>query len=189
MSQSPEVGALIERIANIDPVHADTMREQPTEFTRQPLPFYTKHTLLQVIVELPHRPMALDYLDDGEELVQLAGAPADVYRVNSAERLQLTAEHVADYVKFFVRHAEQKSRVVEAPQDLTLIGPEAGHAVVHAALKPVHVERTDAGFRAVAVVLVGRSLKERTVFVDAKGSVREQAVKVLLDDVPVAWAR
>lgn len=181
---------LIERISDIDPVHADTMRERPTEVQTSPLPFYARHQLLRATVQLPHRPLVLEYLDDGDELVQLAGSPADIYKANASERLKLAPEQVAAYLKFFVQRTEPKARLVENAEDLTLLGGDE-HAPAReqlvAALCPQKVERTDAGYRVTALVLTQRVLRERVYFVEPKGTVKEQSAKVLMENAPVPY--
>lgn len=184
----------IDRIAAVDPVHADTMRRRPTTFVSETLPFYRRFGLVRATVELPHRPLVLDYADDGQQLVQLAGEPKDIYRVNGLDGLSLEASQVGAYLKFFLAHSEgpNGSRLVERPADVPWLASSESDAVqkglraaATARLRPVEVTATPGGFQASALVLKGSTLSLNVFQVDAKGTVRLRSTEPVSEKLPV----
>lgn len=181
------------RIAQVDPVHADTMSRQPTTFTTQPLSFYGRFHLLTADVMLPHRPIQFRYVDDGKEVVVLGGTDEDIYKVNAKEALSLQASQVPEYVRFFINNTGGTGRiVVEKPSDVPWRGdvdttPELAtkKAEASARLKPVRVTPGAEGFQAVALVLEDDVLQELTLAVGKDGHVDTLKSQVVLSSLPV----
>ncbi len=181
------------RIAQVDPVHADTMSRQPTTFSTQPLSFYGHFQLLTADVMLPHRPIQFRYVDDGKQVIVLGGKEQDIYKVNARESLSLEASQVAEYVKFFVANTGGTGRrVVEKSADVPWRGdvdttPELAtkKAEVTSRLKPVQVSPGAEGFQAVAYVLEDDILQELTLAVRKDGEVETVRSQEVLTSLPV----
>jgi hypothetical protein len=188
----------LQRIAQVDPVHADTMSRQPTTFTSQPLSFYKRFKLLKAQVRLPHRELQFRYADDGQRVVNLsAGDPQSIYKINQDEGLALEASQVPEYVKFFVAHTEGgKHQVVERAEDIhwlpdasTDAALSAKKADATAKLHPVQVSQGAEGFEAVATVLMGSQLVETTFQVRKSGRVQPLKQQVVVEGMPVPYVR
>ncbi|MBZ4419506.1 hypothetical protein [Myxococcus sp. RHSTA-1-4] len=188
----------LQRIAQVDPVHADTMSRQPTTFTSQPLSFYKRFKLLKAEVRLPHRALQFRYADDGKHVVNLtAGDPQSIYKINQDEGLALDASQVAEYVKFFVANTDGgKQKVVEGAADIVwlpatntdaALGAKKADAV--AKLHPVQVSQGAEGFEAVATVLMGSQLVETTFQVRKSGRVQPLKQQVVVEGMPVPVVR
>ncbi len=196
-SEEPKVTTdpqLLQRIAQVDPVHADTMSRTPTVFTTQELSFYKKYRLVKVEVRLPHRPLQFRYADDGAQAVNLlSGSTQAIYRVNEEEALALDASQVPEYLKFFVAHAEGgKRKVVERAEDIfwlratstdKALGDKKADAV--SKLKPVSVSTTDKGFETVALLQEDKQLSECTYLVSKSGRVQVLEQQVVVENLPV----
>jgi hypothetical protein len=186
--------ATLDRIAAVDPVHADTMRRQPTTFSSQALPFYKTFKLVKASIRLPHRPLEFRYADDGAQAIHLSGSADDVYRVNDAEHLQLAESAVPDYVRFFVANADSSSRrLVESPGDLVWLpateseaGPKAARAAASSKIHALQVSKSGAGYKVSAVALEGKRLVELALSVAVNGRVTVDSTKTVAEDVPVA---
>ena len=186
--------ATLDRIAAADPVHADTMRRQPTTFTTEPLPFYKSFKLVKASIRLPHRPLEFRYADNGAEAVHLSGSAEDIYRVNGMEHLQLSESTVPDYVRFFFANVESDGRrLVQQPGDVVWLpateseaGAKAARASASAKIHPLQVSKAGAGYKVSAVALEGRRLVELALSVTADGRVTIDSSKTLADELPVA---
>lgn len=181
------------RIAQVDPVHADTMSRQPTTFSVQPLSFYRRFKLLTADVMLPHRPIQFRYVDDGTQVVVLTGREQDLYAVNARESLSLEASQVPEYVRFFIANTGGTGRrVVETASDVPWRGdvdtsPELATKKAEATsrLKPLRVTPAAEGFQAVALVLEDDTLHELTLDVRKDGHVETPRSQVVLSSLPV----
>jgi hypothetical protein len=181
----------------VDPVHAETMSQEPTTFTVEPIPFYRKFKLVKAEVDLPHHPLELAYADSGSELIQLSGKADAVYRVNDADGLELAEGQVAPYVRFFLAnttnaHGDERE-LVERPADLdwepdTEKDPaaKAARAAASALVRPLAVSAVPGGYRVEATVVEGVRLIELVLRIDGKGRVAVEGPKVLFEDLPVA---
>jgi hypothetical protein len=208
ISQAPEKeaaalatdAATLARIAAVDPVHAETMGRQPTTFEVQPLPFYRRFRLLTANVALPHRPLRFRYADDGSRAVTLNGTPEEVYQVNQAEGLALTADDVPAYVRFFLDVAGGPGReLVESPSDPAWLPAsdadpalKARRSAASGQIRPLQVSPDGSGFRVTAIALQGDPNFTRTdlvrleLRVSADGRITIAAPAVLQAEVPVA---
>jgi hypothetical protein len=188
---------LLQHIAQVDPVHADTMSRAPAVFTTQELSFYKKYRLVKVEVRLPERPLVFWYADDGAQAVNLLkdGAQA-IYRMNEKEALALNAAQVPEYLKFFVAYTEGgKRKVVERDEDISwlrtistnqALADKKAEAV--SKLKPVRVSPMNMGFEAVALVKAGKQLLELTCVVRKNGQVDVLNEQVVMENLPVPIA-
>ena len=82
---------VIDRIARVDPVTADTMRSHPTTLSWQALPFYRNFRILRAAVSLPHRALEFHFADDGTRIIVLRSDPKNIHDVNAGESLHLAA--------------------------------------------------------------------------------------------------
>jgi hypothetical protein len=155
--------ATLARITAVDPVHAETMGRQPTTLEVQPLPFYKRFRLLTADVELPHKPLRFRYADDGTQAVYLSGAPEEVYKVNHAEGLALTADQVVPYVRFFLSVAGGPGRqLVERPSDVDWLPAsendpplKAKRAAASGKIGPLQASPHGDGFRVTGTAVQG----------------------------------
>jgi len=188
----------LQRIARVDPVHADTMSRQPTTFTSQALSFYKRFKLLKAEVRLPHRALQFRYADDGNQVINLMAADAQtIYRINQDEGLALDAAQVPEYVKFFISNTEGgKHKVVESAADVVWLPAAASDAALSAKkaeasakLHPVRVTQGAEGFETVATVLSGNQLTETTLLVRKSGRVQQVKQEVVASELPVPAVR
>jgi hypothetical protein len=192
--------ATLARITAVDPVHAETMGQQPTTLEVEALPFYKRFRLLTANVALPHRPLRFRYADDGSRAVYLNGSPEAVYQVNAAEALALAADQVAPYLRFFLDVAGGEGRqLVESAEDPAWLPASESDAALKARraaatgqIRALQVAPDGAGFRVTATVLQGdphftrADLVELPLTVGADGRVTLGTARVLQADVPVA---
>jgi hypothetical protein len=181
------------RIAQVDPVHADTMSRQPTTFSTQPLSFYGHFKLLTADVMLPHRPIQFRYMDDGRQVVVLTGREQDIYNVNAREKLSLDASQVPEYVRIFIANTGGTGRrVVESAADVPWRGDvdttpalATKKAEASSRLQPLRVTPAAEGFQVVALVLEDDTLHELTLAVRKDGHVDTTRSQVELSSLPV----
>lgn len=189
MSSDPEVN----RIEKVDPSHAQTMRANPTTFTPQALPFYARHRLLSAVVRLRHKPLLLEYLDDGRAVLPLT--PEAIKRVNALERLELSAATAGPYARFFLAHAaEPRARVVESPSDVPWLpacdtDPKLKQARDQS-LSFIHALRVTPEFGAFSVVASAmreRKLVEVTLTLERDGKIASLFDDVTVEELPVRY--
>jgi len=192
--------ATLARITAVDPVHAETMGRQPTTLEVQPLPFYKRFRLLTANVSLPHKPLQFHYADDGTQAVYLSGAPEEVYKVNTAEGLALTADQVAPYLRFFFSMAGGPGReLVESPSDPPWLPAsesdpplKAKRAAASGKISPLQVVPDGRGFRVTGTALQGdphftrADLVRLQLKVSPDGRVTIDTPTVLEENVPIA---
>lgn len=185
---------LLTRIARVDPVHAETMRANPTEFVVKALPFYRRFRLVRAAVSLRHKPVEFRYLDDGMQVFVLGGQAEHIYQVNKLEGLSLTPAEVPSYARFFLENGgEGKIRVVEGVEDLWRLGePRADSEAqrmmseVRSKIHPVSVERISDGlFAAKATVFLSGHLGEIRIEVAQDGGVTIGQPSILVPDLPL----
>ncbi|WP_147443766.1 hypothetical protein [Corallococcus sicarius] len=190
----------LQRIEQVDPVHAGTIKENlaATTFTRQPLGFYKRFQLVTVEVRLPHRALRFKYADDGKSAVNLTPAtPEALYKVNQEEALTLEAAEIPAYLRFFVENTEGgKRRLVERAEDVqwlpaTNTDPTltAQKDAAAAKLHPIQVTDGEEGFKASAVVLVGNQLLACDFVIRKSGKVQLAKQQAVADALPVPFAR
>jgi hypothetical protein len=185
---------MIERIAVVNPVWAETMRANQTEFTWQPIPFYRNFQLLLATVSLTRRLVEFHYADDGSQICVLRGTPEYIYAVNQLESLQLDAGQVPAYVRFFFDNLTgPRIAVVERPEDVRWFEPpesdpdvkaqkEQASSVIH----PMRVTPVGGdGYSVVATAVAGTRLKEVDLVVQRDGHVDVNRESVLVEDLPV----
>ncbi|RKH40025.1 hypothetical protein D7X12_21990 [Corallococcus sicarius] len=201
--EEPKVNAdaqTLQRIEQVDPVHAGTIKENlaATTFTRQPLGFYKRFQLVTVEVRLPHRALRFKYADDGKSAVNLTPAtPEALYKVNQEEALTLEAAEIPAYLRFFVENTEGgKRRLVERAEDVqwlpaTNTDPTltAQKDAAAAKLHPIQVTDGEEGFKASAVVLVGNQLLACDFVIRKSGKVQLAKQQAVADALPVPFAR
>ncbi len=186
---------VIERIARVDEVHAETMAENPTEIKVETLPFYKKFKLLLATVDLPQRPVLLRYADDGSHVITLDASPEHIYEVNKLEDLHLQAPHVASYLRFFLENSGGDAyHIVETEKEVNWLkasgqDPEV-KALKEKCIAMLHAIKItalpDGGHFANATAIRGRNLAEISVKVHVDGHVEILAEKTVLSNIPVA---
>jgi hypothetical protein len=188
---------LLARIQAVDPVHADTMSRRPTTFTVEPLSFYRTFKLVKAAVALPQRELEFRYADDGRLLIHLTGKEEAVYRVNDADGMALTEDHVAPYVRFFLSNftndsgtswevAENPGELVWLPATETDPALRAVRAEASARIRPLAPSGVPGRYRVVGTAVEGRHLVELDLSVDGRGRVTPlDTSKILFEDLPL----
>jgi hypothetical protein len=185
---------LMERIAAVNPVWVKTMRDHPTVFERQPVPFYRKFQLLSATVSLEFKDMEFHYADDGVQLCVLRGLPEYIYRVNQLEKLQLDPGQVPAYVRFFFDNLTgPRMEVVERPDEVPWFQPElsdpggkARKEQANSLIQPMRVTRlTEDEYGVAATAVAGVTLKEVDLAVNRDGRVDVKNERILVEDLPV----
>lgn len=183
----------LKRIAEVDPIHAETMETNPTTFLREPLPFYKTFVLVRAQVSLPHHPLLFFFADDGRETTLPLGDPEDIALVNEAERLRLSVTDVEAYLRFYLAVVDRKFVPAERSADVdwlptadTVPAEKAAKAAAALRLHPVHVTpRASGGFEATATGRRDQTLVEATFTVGAEGRVTKGEEKTLQSNLPV----
>ena len=194
-TESPPTGPLskrniIDRIEEVDKEEADELRADTPNFIWQPLSFYRNFQLL--IVEPMHSPSAVFFCfaDDGKQLMRLSSVP-DVYAVNAVEKLKLTEDQVAPYLKFVLDDGVTQVwlNVVESIDDLlpyAIVDGEFGLTrMTEGMLEPVKVEKTATGYHAVLIALKTNYLVQVEVDVAADGTVTPVSEEIIARELPV----
>jgi hypothetical protein len=186
--------AAVERIAKVDVLHARAMLDNPTTFEAQQLPFYGHFKVLRATVTVDPHPLELRYADDGIDVLPLS-ARQHIYQINRREGLQLTAEEVPAYMRFFLEMTSAgKRQVVERFEEIQWLGDEFGDSFIHLMkekakrkVRPMRVTAVGAeSFRVLVSVLHGRALLEVSVKVFPDGEVFTERETLVVDWLPVA---
>jgi hypothetical protein len=186
--------ALIERIAVVNPVWADAMRSNPTNFAWESVPFYRKFQLLLATVNLPYQPLECRYADDGFRICVLRAAPEHIYAVNKLEALDLNVEQVPAYVRFFFDNLSgPRVAVVERTREVLWLDRVAAEPEMKALkeqaeplIVPVQVTPLDGESYGVAATAVrGRRLITLDLLVRRNGHVEVKNERILVEKLPV----
>jgi hypothetical protein len=185
---------LIERISAVNPVWAETMRENTTAFEWRPIPFYRKFQLLVATVQLARGVAEFRYADDGSSLHILRATPEHIYEVNQSEGLQLDDGQVPSYVRFFFDNlGGRRTAVVERPEEVPWFEPSSADPDLNAqkehASSLIHsmlVMPSDADdYDVAATGVTGTQLKEIDLAVKRDGKIDVRNERVLIEDIPV----
>ncbi len=185
---------VIDRIARVDPVTADTMRDSPTTLSWQALPFYRKFKLLRASVTLPHRALEFHFADDGTRIVVLRSYPKNIDEVNAAESLHLEAGQIPSYVRFYFDNISgQRFLIVERSEDVPWLKNAGGEAALKQGkdralslvqpLAPKEVSPNSHSVLATAVRDI--RLFELDLLINADGHVQVKGERVVLENLPV----
>ncbi|HTS26638.1 MAG TPA: hypothetical protein VMH81_12250 [Bryobacteraceae bacterium] len=184
---------IIERIAEVNPVWAETMREHPTVFHWRPIPFYRKFQLLSATVNLRRRTAGYRYADDGSRLFILRATPEHIYQVNQLEGLQLDPSQVPDYVRFFFDNLTgPRIAIVERPEEAPWFEPpdddpeiRARRADTASRIHPIRVTPEGDDYRVEATGVAGSELVELDLGVKRDGHIDIRSQRTVLEDIPV----
>jgi hypothetical protein len=185
---------LIERIDAVSPTWARTMRDYPTDFVWQPVPFYHKFRYLLATVSFSNGPSEFHYADDGSRLCLLGATPEYIYTVNQLEGLQLDAAQVPAYIRFFFDNlAPPRIQPVERPEEVRWL-QHADREPDRRALKeraaslilPMRVTPLDEdSYRVLATAVAGTRLIEVDLVVQRNGHIDVKNERVLVERIPV----
>jgi len=188
--------SLIERIAGVDPAHAETIRSNPTTFAVEELPFYPRFRLVRAEVRLRSRPLLLRYADDGKAIVPLTGKPEEIYGLNRAEGLKLALPWVASYARFFLScTGGPKFTLRESAEGIRWL-PAADSDPVQAERKRQVLEKLSpltafavdtGGFAVTAVAQRDRSLVELVLRFTEDGEATSQQETMVVPVMPVPY--
>lgn len=186
----PESDALTERLAGLNFWQAG----RAADIRSIPLPFYKAFALYEATSADGLPPMVVRFLRHGDEIFVLDGSAGPVHAVNQREVLHLTADGVADYVRFFfanVRGSGDGFRVVERVEDVPFHGDasEEQRRRVADLVTPLSVVgNLPQGFAADGTVLFQSGLFSAKFVISPDGDVTTLGEKLLMDKVP-AFAR
>jgi len=186
---------LIKRIAAVDPVHAETMSENPTEFQLNPLPFYRRFQLLRATVDLPHKPIQVRYVDDGSRIIILQATPDRIYEINRVEDLRLEHGQISSYLHFFFENSSgDPIHMVESEGDVNWLDASSQDperkALREKAITLIHPAKItpllgNQDYLVNATAIRGRNLTEISARVRQNGHVDILGERVLVPNAPV----
>lgn len=189
-------------VAQVDVEDAALLRQHPSVFTYEALPFYGHAGLLRATALLPTRPVEFRYVyhrgaaSAGGQLHPL-GTAERVAAANAAEGLRLTADVAVAYLRFYLGSAGNSDwagrRLVTDAADVpwlpgTTTDPQlrAARERVSAKIHPARVEgAVDGGVRVTATTVRGRTLEAVTWHVTPDGRVTQERASTLVTDAPV----
>jgi hypothetical protein len=185
---------MIQRIAELDPVHGGIVAQTPGDLHVTPLPFYSRHSLVTARLPLANPPLTLFYVDDGEGLTRLDGRPATLYALNARDNLNLRPAGLPAYVKFFLFCSSGfKVSVVEIAEDFRWQGSldaaqaaRRNQALSH--VEPLRVVAFEEGkaYRVIVHAIHARQLVRLELDVSANGAVEVLKRDVLVPDLPLS---
>ncbi len=184
---------VIKRIAVVSPFWAETMREHPTRFEWQPIPFYSRFQLLVATVSLEFEDREFHYADDGSRLCVLRSSPEDVYEVNELEDLHLDAGQIPAYIRFFFDNLmSPRLVIVDRSEEVPWFEPDLSDPDLRdlreqasSMIQPMRVTPDGDEFRVTATALAGADLKAVELRAKRGGRIDLQEERVLVEDLPV----
>ncbi len=181
---------VIDRIARVDPVTAETMRGNPTTLSWQALPFYRKFKLLRAAVTLRHRAIEFHFADDGNHIVVLRSYPKNVEEVNAAESLHLAAGQLPAYLRFYFDNISgQRFLIVERPEDVPWLKNAESHQNKERALSLIRplapATVSPNSYSVLATAVRDTRLFELDLLINANGHVEVKTERVVVEHLPV----
>lgn len=180
---------LVERIAAAQPDRTAILRSFPADVSPVSTPFYRTVRVVDVDVETSVGRIRYRYGLEGERVVALGDKPEAVYELNEREGLSLGRDTVRPYVRFFFDSVGgRKMRIVESAEEIPWRSrapedPRPAHT--KPAVKPVTVEPSQGGYRAVANATWAEVLVEVTLEVSSAGQVRPVSQRLVEDHLEI----
>lgn len=156
------------------------------------LPFYPGHRLLEISDHTVSPPLQRFVLYGQDSAIVLDFTNAPIYALNKELPLQLNAETVFDYARFFftyVKGRHGRFLISEGVDDINWKEepPPAARKAIGKMLRPLALKTqdSDGSFLMEATVMFKNSLFKSDIRISADGSVSLSNEELLIEDMPV----
>ena len=163
---------------------------ETTRLEEQKLPFYNDYSLLKATEFSALPPLKMHFLFRSGEIVKLDGGVEALNNVNRKAKMNINADNVIEYAKFFLSSLMTQEGVFRLVKDVddvdfSLDPTDEELQKITEAIKPPIIKEQDNGFNIKANMLYSDCVYHADIFVNKNGDLDILNEEVLLNDMPV----